>query len=838
MIAHPLLVAGITTCLGLSLLLDGVPLMAAGPGSSGTRAGSQDQRELEDRIRRYRDISEDETRSLQERSDALDDAIESREALIRSGMVDGSRWLATLHADQAEDLLLRRIEFPNSWSQHLFNARTGCPMLPGEVPLIIGRGLSEVARARSAAEAAMHELETEDHAGERDPGRVDRLRFERALRIPLLESIGLVLAGAIDEESTRKGIRQLEGLDPELVRLNGAGRIVRTWLIRGILLAGDGTRLQALVEDPDALDSNLERVRATGLLSGPRAAADLALEEFRACAVEKSYERLLLADLHARYREASGFDGPPTWQDGVAELWSEVLEDAGPGRGLIELAIAARLLDHAGPRDDRTMPLIAAWAVGRAELARRGRGESPDEDARRRLEQLVGEHQTSDHLEGRALSILFRLALQEGNRLEAARLGRTLYTRHPAMDEVDAGMVADLSEPWAINGHPEASELFEDALRTLLDRPDGLSPEASIPGRRQKNHLRLAAQLARSGRFAEALQRIDRMKPLTEPHACELLRVRTDCLIGLGREGEVPVPELLGMQERLKDDVRAYLRRFSVPGVGGAGIVLRRAGYRSSLELAESNLVLGFSTDGLAGVSEVADRSDLDADLRIPALLLRHRMKAAAEGDPDAESRDLRLAVELDRALAIPLLLEQLETTLAVVNESRDDGDAAGAEALLRAGVRPITELLAPEDVERGSLQERVTMARAFMLGGRADEGVAIWRRLRSEQPDAWVILEGLADALVRTNSEGALSEAMRIYLRLGQGDPGEFVPPETWWHAQAGQLLLLERVGRPGERIGTRIERLRLRDPEFGGTRFRGTFEGLQRRAYVDDEF
>ena len=103
---------------------------------------------------------------------------------------------------------------------------------------------------------------------------------------------------------------------------------------------------------------------------------------------------------------------------------------------------------------------------------------------------------------------------------------------------------------------------------------------------------------------------------------------------------------------------------------------------------------------------------------------------------------------------------------------------------------------------------------------------------LAAGQPDAWIIMQGHADALALSSKGPDLAEAMRLYLRLGQGAPGENVPEDVWWNAQLGQLLMMEKAERSMERIPTRIQRLRLIDPDLGGTTVRTKFESLLRRT------
>ena len=129
-------------------------------------------------------------------------------------------------------------------------------------------------------------------------------------------------------------------------------------------------------------------------------------------------------------------------------------------------------------------------------------------------------------------------------------------------------------------------------------------------------------------------------------------------------------------------------------------------------------------------------------------------------------------------------------------------------------------------------LMDRVGIARVLSEGALPRSALSAWDALAREHPGALEILVGRADALWRLeNDEDALGEAMLIYRRLGQGEPGTLVPEAVWWLAQLRQLLILEKVGRSLDRLGPRIERLRLIDDELGGPRFKEQFETLSAR-------
>ena len=177
-------------------------------------------------------------------------------------------------------------------------------------------------------------------------------------------------------------------------------------------------------------------------------------------------------------------------------------------------------------------------------------------------------------------------------------------------------------------------------------------------------------------------------------------------------------------------------------------------------------------------------------------------------------------------------LVGELETTIEDVHEARDAGRTEEVVRLCEQHLRAVTRLIAPADVMPLTFQERMVVAEAQALSGWQKKSITLWESLAREQPDAWEVLQGKADALFLSEEEADLGEAIQLYRRLGQGAPGQFVPAATWWNAQRGQLLVLEKVGRSLERIPPRIQRLRLQDPELGGPRFKNSLDTLQERV------
>ena len=809
-----------------------------------TAGGGQEQSETRSSNTLVELISDARLRSLDRkldmaaRSASLDEAIELRQQLIAEGTASDDPETGCWHTDQAEDLLLRRIEFPNSWSTHLFNADKSCPLLPPEIPLIIARGIEEVSKARSEVNAAIAMIERE---ADQEPERatlLDRLYFERDLRIPLLEAIGLILASNIEEAASDQALTILDDIDQEIIELNEAEAILSNWRIQAATAQRNKQRLAQELDGVDQLQSPFDRIRAIAVLEGPESAIQMAREAFDQGDSNRIYDRLLLADLHARYLDeihrGRSQDEVLDWEDGAIELWLDLLEIDHETRDVIDAAIAARLLAIAERREQSKMPLAVAWAMGRAELARRSRGEIGKTDTKSMLANCLRSTDGEGLVEARALEVLFRLTLLEGERLEAARIGRRIYQEHPTYPGPGPAMIVNLVEPWAINGNSEAAEIYEEALlRQVAEKNSKETGAGTVSS--QIARIRLARHYRRIGRVKQSRSILEGLEPTDEAIAIELIEVRAKNLEDAAKSGLIDRPEIFELQAQLADDGRRYLRTLSNNGEMTVTPRLLQEIYRARLSAVGSNLQYGPRKEDLQVANSIIERTDLASALRIEALFLRQKIRFM---DPETRAEVIEDATDIARALGLNLdlsmrrVIGELNSSFTLVDEARDAGRIGEAEKIARDRLHAITKLISTEYVLSMTLQERMLVARAMSLGGWQEKSIAIWDSILEEQPDAWEVLEGRADALARSEKERDLGEAIQLYLRLGQGDPGQFTPETTWWNAQLGQLLVLEEVGRSLERIGPRIERLRLRDKDLGGPRFKRSFESLQERV------
>ena len=152
--------------------------------------------------------------------------------------------------------------------------------------------------------------------------------------------------------------------------------------------------------------------------------------------------------------------------------------------------------------------------------------------------------------------------------------------------------------------------------------------------------------------------------PQTESIAADVLEVRSKCLEELDRDRRMEPNTLIGLQDRLEEDGRGYLARFSNNGTTPVGSDLLRMFHASRLSAVRSNLRRGYRAEDLEKAVQIIDRIDLDRGLRIEALFLRHQIRLL---DPETRQEaiekapDIGYAMGLDQQLAMRRLVGELE---------------------------------------------------------------------------------------------------------------------------------------------------------------------------------
>ena len=779
---------------------------------------------LED-IQSFEKIVEGGYGSDEVRSKALDSALESRSVLIGldASQDDPRRpiWLT----DQAEALLLQRIEFPSSWSTHLMVAHPSCPLMPAEIPLIVARGLQEILRAEACVARMIAQVEATDGFDD-DPKLItlhERLEFEETLRIPLLKAIGLLLASKADPESGIDAFALLESMRTRKDLSDTTREVVEHWFRQAVIRTRNGQALRALTADAGLRsDENaLETLREAALLEERSEIIELATKMIRRLDEERSYEKLLIADVVEQM-----IGSAEARAEHAGATWTMLLDDSEEDENwTLDAPLSARLADlgRSGKGDAASLAIL--WAIGQQELALRSRDDLGDPKMLETLAQAVRKAPADEPARARALETAIRIALLEEERLLAAELCQILYQEHPRHPFGGPRLVADLTEPWARAGRREACLRHEKALEDLIESLSGRNDESDIG----LQTLRLAEHYLRQGRPKRSRELLGGFRPLNPREAARYLDA---CLqeIVMIRGSEEMTDEGVDLEyDLLRRNVERMLGEF-----GPLDETLQAAASRARLATISGRTRLPRTSRSKRIVEEIIERENIPGEIRIEALFLRHAMglKSPSERSSQLESMPwLVRAFELGPTSAGKRLTKTIEERLNSLESLRDIPGQPPDEDGIIDELKTLARLVDPEMVTSLSMQERVLIGRCFNELGLEDRAIAHWDALATEQPDAWVIMQGRADAFALSSDVSDLAEAMRLYMRLGQGRPGEEVPEEAWWSAQLGQLLMLEKADRSTERIPPRIERLKLIDSDLGGARLRIKFESLAKR-------
>ena len=413
----------------------------------------------------------------------------------------------------------------------------------------------------------------------------------------------------------------------------------------------------------------------------------------------------------------------------------------------------------------------------------------------------------------------------EGERLAAAELCEILYREHPRHPFGGPRLVADLTEPWARAGREEATGRYERALETIIEKT---SPEEGHDDVGLQT-IRLAEQYLRRTRPKKSRELLEKFRPGTKEEAARFLEV---CLqeIVLIREMETLSDERVDLEyDLLLKNVDRVVGEFGPldSGIQDAAARARIASLSGRRRLARDSIAIGI-------VERIIERDDIPVAPRIDALFLRHRMKLARVSEREdalANMPELLRAVELDSRLAGRALAMTLEERLSRLKSIRDVEIRLSEKEKLIEELESFARLIDTTLLATLSVTEKVVLGRSLNEIGLINRSIPLWDTMAEEQPDAWVVMQGRAEALGLSDEIVHLAEAMRLYRRLGQGGPGESVPEEVWWHAQLGQLLIMEKADRSTEKIPTRIQRLKLIDARLGGEPFQSEFEALLQR-------
>ncbi len=815
-------------CLGMMALLGGV---LSSTVLEKAHANLDDAQGILEEIALSEAIAEDENVGDRLRSNALDNALESRADLLglRKSREDPRRpiWLA----DQAEALLLRRIELPSSWSTHLMVAHQSCPLMPSEIPLIVARGIENVLQAEEVVSDMIEGVESSAGFDEQ-PELIslhERLEFERDLRIPLLKAIGLLLAAGADPSSGTEslGILRMMREGSDLTETTKA--VIDHWLRQAALVTGNEETLRSLATTgtppPDL--APLERLREASVLKNRIQVVELGERLIGELDREGSYEKLLLADVVERTISQDAGDGTPRgWGNGQGRTWIMLLDEGErDGDSTLDGPLALRMVDLERRHGRNGAPLAVLWACGQQELAGRSRGEIGEPEMLGMLRRAAMDAERDEPARARALETAARIALLEDERLTAAELCETLYREHPEHPFGGPRLVADLTEPWARAGREEVARRYERALEDLITELSSREEQTDLG----TQTLRLAEHHLRRGRPERSRGLLRDFRPETPAEAARLLEASLD-EIDLTRRLENLTDEQIDLEyDLLQRTAERMLGEF-----GPFDATLEAAASRARLVSIDERSRLPSDNRSIRLVERIIALENIPVETKIDALFLRHRMKLIRSSERQEALLDMPELLEardISPELTAGKIVETMQEGMSLLEALRRGDPKPGDEKKLIEELKTLAGLIEASSLTTLTVTQMITVGQCFTELGLVNRSIPHWTAMAERRPDAWIIMQGRADALALSTEFADLAEALRLYIRLGQDGPGDNVPKDVWWHARLGQLLMLEKANRSTEKIPTRIERLRLIDPELGGSVFGSQFESLLRR-------
>ena len=783
-----------------------------------------------------------------DRLDAIESMLTIRRTLLKRRPGD-PRWVIWA-GDQAEDLLFELLPVEAAGLTTLFG-------LPSEAQRRRAEHVaSEMTRLTERAETAIEQaiLDLEAAPGYRDNValQVQRRRLardERERRIPFLRGIAAFLHAELQLRPAGSGLEQYELaarlLAPLGQELEGAVAN-EARLYCGYALARLGrfeeaeTRFRTVAIAEHTEPGKVFAARMGGVMNravhhGPASALrGLASIKSKYAGGESIFYRVLIADREFRLRHRAARENGRSPNEAVSEAldaYLDLLDDAALGPSPTIRAVVLGKLSLAVGAEAPLEDLPAIVTLARAERLRRNR-ESAGEaiDLYRRLLRR-GDVDSRDRVT--ALTGLGKALYAAGRPLEAMRPLLEAARDEPVGPEARGAVELAASIGSELHrrdpNHPAVRAVLREALLLLLDQYPDL-PTADhwrfVAGRlaMSERDFDLAAQrfgeirpeaeqwLDARFMYVNALRAAAKAKPLPDARAERRSlneRVLTEAAAAAGaiEHASASAPE---PRRRDLDHYRAHLRVF-------------RAEAMTELGRPEAALILLEELDPTAR----ADRAVLAAQLhaRVEAYKALGRLHDAlqeirrfVETAPReaADAIDAMLAPALDRMHAL------LEADRA------DDARRSAREELV-----PLAELM-ERSVQLSGLTSPVDeealrhAADAYRLGERHRDALRLYDRLHRDFPNAVEILFGRAECLFGIGQEG-WAEAMGLYKRIAAG--GETVGRHYYWQSQLRLLQILDLVQRSTDKIVPRIQRLKLKDPELGGQRYRREFQRLHNK-------
>ncbi len=685
-------------------------------------------------------------------------------------------WLA----DQAADCLQLLLPIDSSW----LACRFGVPDDAQQARAL---------RAMAAMSAAAMEAELEVDRAVRDLGtggdaeRRRILETERQRRVPFLRGVAACLEADLGDMSAsaraeryRLAVQRLAPLAPSLP---GAAR-VQANLYTGLALAGlrewdEAAALLGMVAGQadagprESLAAKLALAEVAAARDGPVAARRQLEAIGRECTGD--FCLLLVADRTFRMLHDTGR---------IADAW-QVYTNLAARRGLGAHVFARlqRLVEDA-PGDD------APGLVAAAHATMLTRAEHTRADGAARLEALLAGDRLDVTARGEAMLALSVARLDAGDAEHAARTLIELAERYPTHDRAEAAI--DLAVSIASehhrrsNGTPEARGLLRTALEVLLSK---------YPNRAGRWHYTAGCLALDEQRYRDAVKYFEQIATFA-PDGDDAQRLRVEAYLALARQNDT--------WTQLLDVLDAMLPRHqSEPGARAAR--------------AEALLALGRPREALDALEGVSGAGTIML-LRIDAL--------EALGREDEVADVVR---GLDAQSAAALLAARLAERVAAARPAQREGalDATRRSALVSLAAA-LLERLEVHDNPRA----RLVAAEALRMGERFERALSQYDQAQVTLGEPLEIVLGRAECLYALARD---AEAMELYKRLSVAT--DRAGGDVWWLAQLRMLQVLDRTGRNTHRIRPHVQRLRERDPELGGERYRRELERLAMKNRRRDE-
>ncbi len=580
------------------------------------------------------------------------------------------------------------------------------------------------------------------------------------------------------------GFAQLGAADYDAAAATLQGVVVDPVAARGeVFAAGMGlARCRAATKGADAALEGLDEVQATAL-----GADDLL---FRVLIAD---ERFRLS--HRRALDADGARRERLLADAF-EAYLDLARADGPGNeaaGAVALQRLTRVADADTPLDQ--LPgLVAVARAGNLAATTDGRAA-----AIALYEQLLAAGRLDDAATAWARFGLARALLADGDRPFAVRQFIRLAREHPASPRAEASIELAATVAGELNrlapDDAALRALLREALEVLLDRYPNLA-------RVDQWRYRLGCLALQEGRY-DAAERLFQAVPPDAVDRVDAMYRRAQTLRAWAASATGRVQETLA--RRLLEAVDAAEAVMTAP--------------RPSLSIfrAEALLILGDPTGALSALPNGADDDD--------TLALQVRIEAYRTlGRHDDMTRELgRLVRMADAGRVLAAMVETRRREVQTLLEGDPAADTKAEAQRELAAFAEGTDRWLEEHGPNEALQ--MGTADAYRLAARCDDALRLYDHLLTGHPDALELLAARAECLFALRR---YEQAMALYRRLTAATVAAL--NDHYWQSQLRMLQILSRTGRNVHRIAPYVQRLRGRDPELGGDRFRRELEAMER--------